>query len=84
MATLGITVGPLTGERQYDDAVAADVLLKFCEARCPLPGEATQQQKLDAIVAWIEGEIVRGAREHEYEVRRRTLRDEVDSGIGLE
>jgi len=84
MATLGITVGPLTSERQYDDAVAADVLLKFYASRADINDGTTEQEKLSAIIGWLEAYIVAGAREYEYEVRRRTLRDEIDSEISLE
>jgi len=83
MASLGIAVGPLSSVRQYGDAVAADVLLKFYASRADINDGATEQEKLSAIVGWLEAYIVAGAREYEYEQRRAALRDEVNGEIGL-
>ena len=82
---IGIKVGPLTATNNYaDDAKVQAVLLKFYEERGIGVMDASNQEKLQAIVDWIAGQIVRHARRLELEQRQMAVVDEVETEYSLE
>lgn len=84
-STIGIKVGPLTATNTYaDDAKVQATLLKFYEERGIGPMDATNQEKLQAIVDWIAHQIVSRARRLELEQRQMALVDEVEGEYNLE
>ena len=84
-SSIAIKVGPLTATNNYaDDVKVQAVLLKFYEERGIGPAEATNQEKLQAIVDWIAGQIVRHARRLELEQRQQAVVDEVETEYNLE
>lgn len=85
-STLGIALmdGALRSVRNYaDDTVVADTLLKFYAAASLGPLAASNQAKLDAVVEWIELQIVEGARRYERALRLAALENEINEEIGL-
>lgn len=82
---LGIQAGALTSVRNYsDDVKVRDTLLKFYLAAALGPEDATNQQKLDAVMDYIERSIIQKARWYELNQRRAALEETVNGEIGLE
>jgi hypothetical protein len=84
-STIGIKVGALTATNTYaDDAKVQATLLKFYEERGIGSMDATNQEKLQAIVDWIVHQIVSRARRLELEQRQEAAVDEVNEEYTLE
>lgn len=77
MASIAITVGPLTATRSFDDnALVADVLRDFAE----LPEGAAGQEALDAALAAVIRAIEEGAGHTRWRAARQAARESARLG----
>jgi len=81
---LGIQVGPLSSVRNYtDDTMVQRTLLDLYEARSLGPLDATNQQKLDAVVQCIEEDIRQAVWRHRRRVEAQQAEDQIQEEYDL-
>jgi hypothetical protein len=78
MATaIGISTGPLTANRTFqNDAAAQEILLRFAAS---IDAQGTNAQKLMAVTDWCVGQIQKGAREYQFGLERDVLRATIEA-----
>lgn len=83
--TITIQIGALIANRVYqDDVKAAATLHAFYNAYNLGPADASNRQKLEAILRWITDTVQEKAKLHHVETSRSTVQQEADELYNLE
>lgn len=82
---ISIQIGALTAERTFaNDTKASATLLAFYTANNLGPADATNRQKLEAIVDWVVDHVRAKAIVRHIEDGRATVEDEAKAAYGFE